>query len=683
MIQSIRSFAKSALWALFALSMTTFISCGDNDTVTKDDKGDDAVKIKDPSTIPNYDKYYTPGTWNEGFEGGATAMLRSDSRWSWWRMKQSDHFFVFWEPGFGDDPNSSSIPSDLRVDVDDLLKKAEQFYTTNVEKLGMAILGQGKSVLDKYKMQIYLLYQAEWLATGSGYDDTIGALWVNPSTCKPVGSTIGHEIGHSFQYQVSADKLFTGEVKAMDNGLVPAGFRYGFGENGSGGCAFWEQCAQWQSFQDYPQEAFTQDANIQVWLNNHHRHFNHEWQRYASYWFQYYYTQKYGLDAFARIWKESKYPEDPVQTYMRLYGDNNLNTLYKDMYDYAVHCANYDFNAVHQYVTDEALNYSTQLYKAGNAYQVAYANCPGTTGFNLIPLNVPASGTKVTANLQGLEPESVLADGDPGTMVDGDGKAKGTTSTYNKQSNTSENFRFGFVAITKDDKSHYGTMESGKSGEVSFEVPANTEKLYFCVLAAPDTYNRNPWDDDESTDEQWPYKVSFSNTDLLGNVTITQGDPTDANINLEVSLDASSQEYPLHTFNLLDDGVMEKIAKAFKMQPSEIAAATLDRTAVESSKGFSEPSDGKIAIGLTNSDGSISYTYSANGIGFWISADGNASSWGEAPVYYEYNTGAYALTVGHNPGSTAKGTTYTIKPTLVYNKGGKLYKAVITVKMKF
>lgn len=56
-------------------------------------------------------------------------------------------------------------------------------------------------------MEIYLLYQSEWLATGSGYDNVIGALWVNPSTCQPVGSTIAHEIGHSFQYMVFCDYL--------------------------------------------------------------------------------------------------------------------------------------------------------------------------------------------------------------------------------------------------------------------------------------------------------------------------------------------------------------------------------------------------------------------------------------------------------------------------------------------
>lgn len=403
--------------------------------------------------------------------------------------------------------------------------------------------------------------------------------------------------------------------------------------------------------------------------------------RYASYWFQYWFTEKHGIESYARIWKESKYPEDPLQTYMRIYCNNSLDALYKDLYEYSAHCADYDFKAVHQYKKEAAIHYSAKLYKNDGYYQVAYTNCPGTTGFNLIPLNVPVSG-KVSATLEGLAPGSALAAGDPGTVVDGDGNAKSTVTKYNSQSNTQQNYRYGFVAITKDGKSHYGEMHTGKKGTATYEVPANTERLYLCVLAAPDKYNRNAWDDDETNDEQWPYRVKFSGTDLLGNVTIPEGDPTDVETSLEVSLDASSESYPLHTFNLLNDGVMEKIAKAFKLQPSEIAGATLDAGTVKAD-GFSGPAEGKVAVGLTNPDGKVSYAYSANGIGFWIAADGTASSWGDAPIYYEYDASGYGLTVGHNPGHSEKSKTYIIKPTMVYNKGGKLHKAVITIKMKF
>lgn len=50
-------------------------------------------------------------------------------------MKQSEHFFVFWEPGFGNDPGAESVPEVLRVDIDDLLAKAEQFYRTKYRNL--------------------------------------------------------------------------------------------------------------------------------------------------------------------------------------------------------------------------------------------------------------------------------------------------------------------------------------------------------------------------------------------------------------------------------------------------------------------------------------------------------------------------------------------------------------------
>lgn len=160
-------------------------SCSDKVPQKEEDKN--ILQVMSEDNIEDFDKYYKPAEF-EGMD-----MLRSDAKWSWFRSKQSEHFFVFWEAGFGDDPNAETVPANLRVDIDDLLEKAELFYRTNVEKLKFAETGQGKSFLDRYKMEIYLLYQEEWLATGSGYDNIIGALWVNPSTCQPVGSTIAHE----------------------------------------------------------------------------------------------------------------------------------------------------------------------------------------------------------------------------------------------------------------------------------------------------------------------------------------------------------------------------------------------------------------------------------------------------------------------------------------------------------
>jgi hypothetical protein len=43
----------------------------------------------------DFDKYYKPAEF-EGMD-----MLRSDAKWSWFRSKQSEHFFVFWEEVFG------------------------------------------------------------------------------------------------------------------------------------------------------------------------------------------------------------------------------------------------------------------------------------------------------------------------------------------------------------------------------------------------------------------------------------------------------------------------------------------------------------------------------------------------------------------------------------------------------
>ena len=578
--------------------------------ITVTQSGSDLM-IMDESEIEDFEKYYKPA------EFASMDMLRSDAQWSWFRSKQSEHFFVFWEAGFGDDPNAETVPANMRVDIDDLLEKAEQFYQTNIERLKFAEIGQGKSYLDEYKMEIYLLYQEEWLATGSGYDDVIGALWVNPSTCQPVGSTIAHEIGHSFQYQVYCDKVYQGEANDFQTG-----FRYGY-EGSNGGNGFWEQCAQWQSFQDYPEEMFT-TYNFDVWLANNHRHFEHEWMRYASYWLQTYWTDKHGDDAVANVWKNSHAPEDAIAAYMRLYANNSWETMKEELYDYAARMATFDIDGIREYSDGYLGRYSTTLYPTADGYyQAAYADCPETTGFNVIALNVPEGQTTVSADFEGLMPGSPLAADDPGEYMDTEVVA-GTVDTYNNIGAASDaGWSYGFVALTSGGTRVYSERYAAEAGNASFTVPAGTEQLYFIVQAAPKTYKAHPWDEKDLTDEQWPYKVKFNGTDLLGSVVIDpDAQPTDVTFTYDLSFPATTNgDYTGTTVSVINEGDMEELAQAFVMQPSLIASKIMEANAT--------PAEGQIAFAAVQADGSLEYNCTANGLGFWYDKAGNAIGWGD------------------------------------------------------
>ncbi|NDV58488.1 DUF6055 domain-containing protein [Bacteroides sp. 519] len=634
------------------------------------------VLYLDPADIKDYDKYICPASGNPHFENGPESLLRHDSYYSWHRMKQSEHFFVFWSPEFGEDPNSTeNQASNMWVDIDDLLLKAEQYFATNINTLGMAVLGEGKSMLDDYKMQIYLIYQDEWLATGSGYDDKIGALWVNPATCHPVGSTIAHEIGHSFQYQVYADKVNKQGYPAD----LHHGFRYGFGPDGAGGCAFWEQGAQWQAQLDYPEEMF--GGHLSVFKKNYHRHFNHEWMRYASYWLQHVWVEKYGKEAYGRIWRDSEFPEDPLQTYQRIYCNNDLNTLYADLYDYASHMVYFDLkfaNNENKPVTVPSSvkgDYSTDLYKIGDLeYQVGYESCPGTTGFNVIELKVPASGTTISTTINAIAPGSALAKGDKGQQVDGDGAAVSKTKNYNASDNVSSDYRYGYVAIVNGTPT-YSAMTKGAKGTASFTVPAGTNELYFVIMAAPGEYNRQYWNDLEADDEQWPYSIKVSGTDVASynELVEIELDPNATPQHVKMTINVrgtaeSSYDFARYNIAYYDNAA---ICHAFCLMPEDI-----DEIFHHSSEGLAE---GKICMRLKLTDGSYSYDDNCGGElgGFWCNAIGEPQGWGEnARTYTKLHT-ISDMEVGFMPGTITAGETYPQIVELVYTKGGQEYIATL------
>ncbi len=581
----------------------------------------------DPSTI-DVSKIYIPQ------EMRGMDLFNSASTWYFGRSRQSEHFIVFWgkqydEYGF---VTPSTYPNQAyRVDIDDLLARAEQFWSMNVNTLKFVTPGSSKT--DQYKMMIFLLYQTDWLATGAGYDNTIGTLWVSPSTCQPVGSTIAHEIGHSFQYQVYCD-----------NG-GNSGWRYGFG--GSGGNGYWEQCAQWQAYQSYPAEAFN-SYNFNVYIDNCHRSTFHEWQRYANYFINYYWADRHGIDFIGRLWKESGADgqEDPAQAYMRITGIT-LEQYNDEQFDYARRMVTWDLDALRNTGSSRIGAHHCSLNKAADGFrQIAAEDCIENHGYNVIRLNVPDAGTQVVATFEGIA-------GAPG---------------YRSINTAAAGWRYGYVALLSNGTRVYSEMFSASSGTASFTCPVNCSDLWFVVSSAPKTYWQHAWDEDESNDEQWPYKVKFTGAGIYGLLDFTEANqPHDTSFVCNVSFRADAIGYTGTSVSI----DMVKLCYAFVL------------TAPEITFNIGQPSsEKKIKFYGVNSNGTLASSSTANGYGHWFNAAGDVCAFvsgttGENRIFSEFNETSFVFSLGQYPGRCKPGDTYRVKQALVYSpEAGKKYTAL-------
>lgn len=217
----------------------------------------------------------------------------------------------------------------------------------------------------------------------------------------------------------------------------------------------------------------------------------------------------------------------------------------------------------------------------------------------------------------------------------------------------------------------YASMNKENAGVVSYTIPIGTEKLCLVVMGAPVQYKSHPWNDDETDDEQWPYKVKFEGTDLLGNFSIDEtAMPKDITLTFDVKCNAGSEDYPQGTVDLKTN---KDLAQAFVMKPAVLESKL-------ASVG-TEPAEDKVVIALGQTDGTFAYTSTANN-GFWCEANGNVGNWGDtAPVYVEFS--GLTMTYGHRKGVSVAGQKYMLKPTLIYTRNGVQYKATIVLNMQF
>ncbi len=407
---------------------------------------------------------------------------------------ESEHFAVFWDVRYGSDPTRIKHPggSDI-ANAYNVLNVAERCWKCYVEELGFIV--PGHSTTDKYKIQLYIPYQSDWRADASGddgqeYDGTwskTGLGHFNPWAANARGGhTIAHEVGHTFQYLVSADL-------GMSHG-----WRWGFNGDGGGDCGWWESCADWQAYQIFPERQFTDGEYFEQHLTSHHLNLLHEDWRYACCYIQDWWTMKHGRDFIGRLWRSSNKSEDPVQTYKRMNGLSQ-EEFNDEMMEGYMRMATWDIDGVRSRASHrigQHKNYLKTIDASTNTYQIDSAHCIQNYGYSIINMRRPAAGTVVKAHFTGLT------------------DAPGYRYVYPARAG----WRYAFVALSSDGTRTYGEVKADQQGTAELTIPESCTRLFFVVMGAPTTHWQHPWDRNrdasswKQNNEQWPYRVQFDET---------------------------------------------------------------------------------------------------------------------------------------------------------------------------
>lgn len=598
---------------------------------------------------------------------------KESSQWCFQRSMESEHFVCFWEEGLTLKNNTITYGG-YSVNVKTLLNNGEKIWKKYVEELGF--LKPGESVTDAHKICMFIVKTAwdgnAWRADGSGQDGTVWYYNGNTKASKGMkvglfhctpwaagaegGHTAAHEIGHVFQYLVSADLSTSKNASEWDYG-----WRWGFGDNGDGGCAWWESCAQWQAFTVFPATIFT-NYRYGEYVSSAYKNLLHEDYRYANYFIQYYWCQLYGKDFIGRLWRETRRPEDPVETFVRMNGIKQ-DEFNKIMFDYACRAATWDFDDIRERGKDFQNAFSTKLTHVegtDNTYAVAADCCPQNYGFNIMQLKGFKAGSTVKVAFKGIA----------------------GAAGYRKINVSKAGWRYGFVAQKEDGSRVYGPMCSEKEGVAELALPDDTKKAWFVVLGAPTEHWRHPWDDNAENDEQWPYQVTFENCSAVG-ASRTYGEypedyaRRDTTVVIEAELAYSSSDYSSVRVQYDTDAISQALGVSTKQMQGVKCSAT--SKGVKGTLDFvGVAADGKITYGTTTS------TSSATCFGHWFSTAGSIVGYNNsAAVFAEMYPDQYGCYVGQYPGHLKKGKTYTVRQAVIYtHTDGKQYRATMEVHLK-
>lgn len=626
------------------------------------------LSLMSTSFIKAQKTVYIPREWQNRTDTLLYAENDPDNKYTWSksRSKETENVIVFWDKYYGK-KSPSEVTDFYHVDIDDLLRKCEAFFDLEINKLGF--VDPNNSNLNKYKVMVLMNHTEEWTCFGGGYDYMVSALWLNPSTCKPVGHSVAHEIGHSFHYMCYSEASNHGYDRSVQTGF------HGAVGNGS---VTWEQTAQWQANQSYPELMY--DQSIGVFRNSHNYAYTHEWHRYQSYWFFYYLCQYYhDIQSVAKVWN---WPETTVKDFNQVLMDCkglSVDDLFKMYFDYACRMVTWDLDVCkpyrNPYIGD--FNYRCALTEDGS-YQVALASAPQSTGFNVIPLKVPEAGTNVTTHFTALRYDAKLANGDPGEYLnDNTGFSKAGVDNYQVINGSYRGFRLGYVALLKDgtrkyfsEDSIYCTGGSEKTETLSFTVPENTERMWLVVSPALKRYIQHKWDESFAGDDRWPYRVSFEGTDIgeratvYASPTLDKRDIADITFDFNVNIPVDEMGYTGTTVNV-SGKTAAMLGTAFQCELSRFNTV-LQRYDVNG------PGTGKMMFYPLNvSDNTLVERGStANGYGHWYDTNSDVCGYdvNVCRIFSEFYPSSMAFIIGQNPGKCQVGDTFTIGQAIKYKQ---------------
>ena len=612
---------------------------------------------------------YIPLEWRNRTDTLIWAESDPDNKYTWSRSrsKETDNVIILWDKGYGS-TNPTNAPSAYRVDIEDLSAKVESFYQLECDLLGF--VDPETSNLKKYKVMVLLNHDTGWICYGGGYDYQVPALWLSPSTCKPVGSAVAHEVGHSFHYMCYCED---------SNHGATSGIQTGFHGAVGNGAAIWETTANWQALQSYPDEIMTESYHHLLFDKSHNYAFTHEWHRYQAYMFLYYLCEYYNdIKTVANVWNTH---ETTIKDFNQVLMDCkglSVSELYKLHFDFAMHAVTWDLEACKKYRDSYIGNFKYNCSMiADSTYQVAFSSCPQSTGFNVIPLQVPAAGTEVTTDFTAMRNFQKLADADPVEYFDGDKYTSISRVRYvNNSDATSRGFRLGYVVLLKDGTRQYFAQDSiyctgntNKTESVSFTVPDNVDRMWMVVSPTPSKYIQHKWDEDVTNDDQWPYYVHFNGTDIGEGATVYVAPEIDGRAISDITL-TYDVYMPARTNNdytavgvTVSGEALAKVETAFQLTGSEIASKMVNYSS-------SGPNAGQIMFYAAKSDGTLIKSQStANGYGHWFNASGGVTNWGSGSyIYSEWDSSSFTFNIGEYPGNCKNGSNYTVCQALRYKQ---------------